>query len=268
MFIVDTSYVVFYRLYALKMWMSKAKPEVDLEVEDITTVPEFMEKYESTFFTTLQKIMKRRGASVADVIFVLDCRQEDIWRKKIFPQYKANRDYSGFNGGNLFQWTYDKLLPQWEAEGARVLKFDHLEADDIAAYLVRHVRDVLDSERPITIVTNDNDYLQLGVYPEISLINLKEDDIEKRSMGNPTWDLEKKVILGDPSDNIPKIFKKCGPKTLLKYLNDRDELARAFEREPDAVERYKLNRSLIDFAMIPSVFLERVREWCGENLKC
>ena len=54
--LIDTSYLIFYRFHALKIWFSIAKPEISLETDDISTIPEFMEMYEKTFLQTIEKI--------------------------------------------------------------------------------------------------------------------------------------------------------------------------------------------------------------------
>lgn len=265
MLLVDTSYLVFYRIFALKIWFSKAKPELSLEIEDLSTLDVFIEKHKATFGATIQKIMKKTGNTIKDIIFLRDCSGENVWRKQIFPEYKSNRDYTGFNGKKVFQWSYDNILPDWEAQGARVLRFEQLEADDLAAVIVKWMSKN-HPEKPITIVTNDNDYLQLLKYPKVQLVNLKEDDLKKRSLGNPEWDLMRKVVLGDPSDNIPKVLDRCGEKTLFKYLEDRDLFEKALSRQEGASARFKINRLLIDFDMIPSLFTEEILKWCDLNL--
>ena len=265
MLLIDTSYVVFYRIFALKMWFSKAKPDIDLEVEDITTVEEFLKRHEETFYKTIEKIMKKFSKKHSDIIFVRDCSGENVWRRQVFPEYKSNRDYTSFNGKKVFQWTYDNILPKWEKLGARTLRFENLEADDIAAIIVRWVAENKPG-KSITIITNDNDYLQLRKYPGVSLINLKEEDLSKRSTGNPEWDLMRKVVLGDPSDNIPKVLDRCGEKTLLKYLENPAEFQKALDKKEGARGQYKKNQLLIDFDRIPSLFTSDCLAWCAENL--
>jgi 5'-3' exonuclease len=121
-------------------------------------------------------------------------------------------------------------------------------------------------DEKITIITNDNDYLQLLKYPSVSLVNLKQEDLVKRSLGNPEWDLLRKIILGDPSDNIPKCLERCGEKTLLKYLNNRPELNRVLQEREDTYKQFKINQVLIDFEKIPKLMTEDLLAWCSQNL--
>jgi 5'-3' exonuclease len=260
--LIDTSYLIFYRFHALKIWFSKAKPEILLETEDITTVPEFVEMYQKTFLQTIDKILKKNKMTLKDTIFVRDCSGSEIWRKQIYPQYKGTRDYSNFNGKQLFKWTYENLLPKYASQ---TIQFDNLEADDTIAIIAKYMNQH-SSETLITIITNDNDYLQLLKYNNIQILNLKSDNLKDRSIGTPYADLMKKIIMGDPSDNIPKIFKKCGIKTLEKYLENPELLELTFKNEPNAKRQYKFNQILIDFDKIPIVFTESVIAWCNQNL--
>lgn len=260
--VIDTSYLIFFRYHAVISWISRAKPEVSIDnTDDITTVDEFMSTYRNTFFKTVAKIMKNHNISMDRVIFARDCSSSNVWRRQIFPEYKANRDYTNFNGKTIFQWTYDNLLPEYLSKGAKVVRFDFIEADDIAAIISMHIID-----RPIVIITNDNDYLQLLINKNVNIINLKEEELSKRSIGSPDADLMKKIILGDPSDNIPKVFNKCGIKTLEKYLAEPELMVEALKKDSEANKRYKLNRVLVDFNQIPEIYKNEVIDWITKNI--
>jgi len=264
MLLIDTSYLIFYRCFALKVWMANAFPDKNVMTDDLLNIPEFCEKYQKTFLTTVEKIMKATGQTLDDMIFIRDCPSAAVWRKSIYPEYKATRDYSTFNGKSVFQWTYDTILPKC----AKVAQFPELEADDTAAIIVRWMHQH-HPNHPVIIITNDNDYLQLAAEnPRVRLINLKEEDlVAKRSLGTPLRDLYKKIIMGDPSDNIPKVFERCGPKTLLKYADEPHELAAALDKNPEFRQRFELNEQLIDFRKIPLRFVPPVYEWCATNLE-
>ena len=260
--VIDTSYLIFFRFHAVKSWITRAKPEIELDAtDDITTISDFMATYKKTFFNTIDKIMKKQNITMNNVIFARDCSGANVWRKLIFPEYKANRDYSKFNGKTIFQWTYDNLLPEYLTKGAKVVRFEYIEADDIVAIISMHVKN-----RPILIITNDNDYLQLRVNESVRLINLKEEDLMLRSIGTPNGDLMKKIVLGDPSDNIPKVFNKCGIKTLEKYLLNPQLLEDALKQDIEANKRYKLNKVLVDFNQIPEIYKKEVIEWININI--
>ncbi len=261
--VIDTSYLIFFRFHAVRSWITRAKPDVALDkTDDITTIPEFMNTYRRTFFTTLEKIIRANNVALSNVIFARDCPGADVWRKQIFPAYKENRDYSNFNGKTIFQWTYNNLLPEMTDRGAKVARFNCIEADDIAAIIAMNTND-----RPIIMITNDNDYLQLRSNPNVQLLNLKEEDLKTRSIGSPFADAMKKIILGDPSDNIPKVFKKCGIKTLEKYLANPQLLEDSLRQDESANKQYLLNRVLVDFKHIPETYKTEVMNWMRDNFR-
>ena len=63
--------------------------------------------------------------------------------------------------------------------------------------------------------------------------------------------------MGDPSDNIKSVLKKCGPKTALKCFENRAYFEERMKTE-NAYELYKLNETLVDFNKIPE---ELVKEF-------
>jgi hypothetical protein len=56
--------------------------------------------------------------------------------------------------------------------------------------------------------------------------------------------------MGDSSDNISSVFKKCGVKTALKCFLEPEYFNNKLKKE-NAYEKYELNRLLIDFNYIP-----------------
>jgi 5'-3' exonuclease len=74
--------------------------------------------------------------------------------------------------------------------------------------------------------------------------------LNERIPYEPDVYLQYKIIIGDVSDNIPPIMKKCGPKTAEKLAQNAEELAKIFDKHPDAKTQYDLNRRLIDFSFI------------------
>jgi 5'-3' exonuclease len=77
----------------------------------------------------------------------------------------------------------------------------------------------------------------------------------------PQKNLFYKIVLGDKSDNIMPIFKKCGPKTCEKYYENNELFLEALKKE-NAYEKYELNKKLVDFRELP---LELVNKFSKEN---
>ena len=76
-----------------------------------------------------------------------------------------------------------------------------------------------------------------------------------------------KGIAGDPSDNITSVFPKCGPKTALKYYENRELLAKKLQESELYQQKYELNKSLIDFDRIPKPLVEGFLEKWQKQLK-
>ena len=136
-----------------------------------------------------------------------------------------------------------------------------LEADDCIAIATKHLINTI-SDVKITIITADHDYLQLiNEQTDIFTLKFKPLRTEKNSSGNAECDLFCKIILGDKSDNIPRVFNKCGKKTALKLWNDKNSLREKLEKE-DVMERFERNKKLIDFKEIPeNLSNEFINKW-------
>jgi DNA polymerase-1 len=115
----------------------------------------------------------------------------------------------------------------------------------------------------ITIITNDNDYIQLMNIDRLSDINqnnvlmiknLQDKSICDRVNCSSQIYINVKKILGDKSDNIPSITRKCGEKTAFKLASNQDMLNNLLEKDRDAKKQYELNDLLIDFKNIPEEY--------------
>jgi 5'-3' exonuclease len=231
---VDGSYYNFYRYYALTNWWKSAYPEEPLD--DPIKNEKFVEKFKKTFVSNLKEIPKKLkiGKDERPILIAgKDCKREDIWRTEIClnselfkGEYKGNRKNDvedGFMGGPLFKMAYEEKL--FEAGGIKaILHHDKLEADDCIAISVKYILEKYPQSK-IYIITSDKDYLQLAE-ERVELYNLgfKKLTDQKSSSGDSKRDLFCKIVMGDPSDNIASVFPKCGPKTALKYFENKESI--------------------------------------------
>lgn len=240
--LIDVSYFIFYRYYALISWWKLAKPDnvIGNPIENV----EFVEKFKKTFKDKLLEIPKKLKIKNFIILGALDCPRLNIWRHSLFDKYKENRVYDDeFLGGPFFELGI-QLLKELNIS---TLKHPVLEADDCIAIFTK----LKNNTDKILIIANDMDYLQL-ISPQVKIINLKYHDLtdSKKWSGNPKKDLFYKIIMGDKSDNIPAVLNKCGPKTAEKCYNDRKYFEERLKKE-NAYERYEKNKKLIDFNEIP-----------------
>lgn len=246
---IDMSYFVFYRYFAILQWIKRFKPETPVVTAEIMNNKDFMDKYIKTFETSILDIMKQFKISGDNVFFAKDCPRDWIWRRKHYAEYKAGReDKSDTFNKDIFKYTYGTLIPELKSRyGFRILDHDALEADDLIALSVKEVK-TQNTDAVVVVVTNDNDYIQLLEH-DIILINLQKKMLQER-IHEPETYLRRKIIMGDKSDNIPAIMKKCGEKTACKLLADPEALT-AVLQDPEVRRQYELNQLLVDFANIP-----------------
>jgi 5'-3' exonuclease len=256
---IDGSYYCFHRYHSLLTWWKNAFPDNLDCLNDPIQNPLFVEKFRKTFVENIEKIPKnlKINKSINPILYAAkDCKRENIWRTELFPMYKANRDNSpanGFMGGPFFKMVYEENL--FIQGGAKaLLKHSKLEADDCIALSVKHAL-ITYPNCNIYIITSDKDYLQLAQH-NVHLYNLafKKITDQKSCTGDAKCDLFCKIISGDPSDNIPSAFPKCGPKTALKYYANNDLLESKLNESPLFRQTFELNQTLVDFRKIPDLY--------------
>lgn len=69
-----------------------------------------------------------------------------------------------------------------------------------------------------------------------------------------------KILMGDKSDNICQVFKKCGPKTALKLVKDPETLKKMLQENQDSAKQFATNKKIISFDEIPKELSDRIVE--------
>lgn len=221
------------------------------------------------------------------------------WRKHIYPHYKMNRvalrlkrtqkeieiDEEFGMAANYFS-NYLKT-----ATNCTVVRSKNAEADDVIATFIL--------DRPNDnhiIVSSDSDFYQLVgdnvcIYDAMNQKIIRHDGIfdhnmkpiidkktkKQKFLGDPEYYVFKKCIRGDSSDNIftayPRIREK-GTKNKIgieEAFNDRH--SKGFEwntvmlhewtdhngETKKVLERYEMNKLLIDLRLIPDFIMEEIR---------
>jgi len=228
----------------------------------------FIEKYVKTFESSILELMKEFKIAAKHVIFAKDCPRDTIWRMDHYPAYKGNREekLDTFNK-EIFKHTYQVILPQLVSRYSfKEMEYERLEADDVIALSVQYLKRQ-DPSCNIVVITNDNDYVQLLKHG-ITLVNLQRKHLQERIPDHQTY-LQRKIIMGDKSDNIPAIIKKCGDKTAEKLLQDTAALQKLLTQK-EVQGQYELNQLLIDLDRIPLDIANRFFEnfdWLWKALK-
>ena len=284
---IDGSYFIFYRFYSMMNWWKLANPGPTVygELQQQPTTPsnptpstsapapfeitdDFIEKYKKTFIEKVEEIpnkihllesnmdvkskKKLHTPLSKPIIYVgRDCKRENIWRNQYVDAYKSTRANNNAESiGKFFAITYnEELFQKGGAQG--IIEYPQLEADDCIALSVKHLL-IKNEKCKIYIITSDKDYLQL-IEPRVKIYNMSYKNIaeEKSCLGDPKKDLFCKIVMGDSSDNISSVFKKCGPKTAIKCYEEPEYFNTKLKKE-DAYQKYELNRLLVDFNYIPA----------------
>jgi 5'-3' exonuclease len=254
---IDASYFIFYRYYAIANWWKLSHKNVPLG--DVSNNEEFKNKFIKTFETKLTEIKNKLNIEDPKIYIGRDCKRKNIWRKKLFPDYKDHRVIKdGNNVKQIFKMVYDDNLFKTE-NIVDILYHCNLEADDCIALSTKFIQNKNDSSK-IWIITSDMDYLQLA-NENTHLYNLKYKALtdSKNCFKNPEKDLFYKIIMGDKSDGINKVFNRCGLKQFEKYYESRFEENGLFQQDLNKnstfLEKYNLNKKLIDFNNIPDVLV-------------
>ena len=187
---------------------------------------------------------------------VICCDDKDNWRKKVFPEYKANRRKNREN--DITDWkTLFELLHEMREDLTKyfpykVMHVDSAEADDIIGVLVDHCK-----ENPTLILSSDKDFIQLQKYQGVRQWSPLQ---KKFIVGDPVESLYDKTIRGDTGDGVPNILssddtlitegKRQTPVTKKKMELWRGKKPEEFCNEA-MLRNYHRNKTMVDLRETP-----------------
>ena len=227
-------------------WFVFQKKEFDIAT--IVENEEYVEFFVKHLKSDIAKLCKKWKTVKENIVFCSDCQRCHIWRNDIFVDYKGNRIANENFNGDIFN-VFNKTINDMSLQKA---SYDRLEADDVV-YLVQ--KKLKEFDCTITIVTNDNDYLQL-IDTNVQVFNMQSKDISIRGQGNSLQDLYQKVIFGDKSDNIQKISPTMTKEKSIELSKLSLADIKKWVKEENAGEQFELNMNLISFENIPKNIIE------------
>lgn len=257
--LIDGSYFIVHRYESLFAWWKLYHKDESLDIA-LENNEEFVKRFRELFYSNLQSLTKNlhlTDEEMEQVTFIVgkDCIRENIWRNEFFPNYKGTRGIHETRKKFLKMVYEDKMFEEGGVN--QILWHPKLEADDCVAIATKHLINKYGNDGcTIFIVTSDKDYLQLAS-TNISIYNLsfKKLTEQKSSYNDAECDLFCKILTGDKSDNIPSVFPRCGPKTALKYYNDKGMFESKLESSDEQCKKqYELNKKIIDFKYIPEEY--------------
>lgn len=234
---VDTSYMTFYKIYAVVTWSKMSKTDLTMEI--------FIEKFKKSFLKEVEKIKKSYCNNKDDlIVFAMDDSREKLWRKVLYPAYKETREKD--KNYEEFICTAFKMVNTDLLSNYTTIKVDTAEADDIIAVCRRSI-----PGEKCVIITNDNDFIQLHDDKTL-IVNIQGKVLTERIKSEYlNYFLNMRIICGDKSDNISSIDKNIGEKSAFKLCMDQDKLKDKLSMNADMMARYNLNMRLISFDEIP-----------------
>lgn len=179
------------------------------------------------------------------------CDHQHYWRRKIFPDYKAQRQLT-----LLKQQVRAAIALIKKEKQSLCLEVESCEADDIIYTVTRLV------EGPVTIVSSDSDFVQLAS-ERVQLFHPKAQNFVTPPK-NPQYELFLKCIRGDTADNIPSAYPYVQQKRLQAAFRNKgfyQQLMQSVNKHGKRVEEcYQFNRQLIDLSRIPKEIQSRLQK--------
>ena len=200
---------------------------------------------------------------------VIACDSKNVWRRDIFPNYKAgrkaNRAKSEHDWDAIFSMLHNikneikTFLPY------KVIEIETAEADDIIATLIKRTKRIIAPEhkKNVLILSGDKDFIQLHDK------NVKQyNPVLNKFVGKgeePSLYIKEHILKGDRSDGIPNVLsddnvfvegRRQRPLSKKKINSWVEEVFMTFTEEEQ--KNYDRNRKLIDLSCIPHELEEKI----------
>ena len=193
---------------------------------------------------------------------VIACDSKNVWRREVFPNYKAgrkaNRAKSEHDWDSIFSMLHNikdeirNFLPY------KVIEIETAEADDIIATLVNRLqrRTGPNHAKKVLILSGDKDFIQLHND------NVRQyNPVLSKFVGKgetPSIYIKEHILKGDRSDGVPNVLsddnvfvegRRQRPLSKKKIEAWVNEVFMTFTEEEQ--KNYSRNRKLIDLSCIP-----------------
>lgn len=197
---------------------------------------------------TVQSLASSYGCS--EVIIAADWGSSS-YRKELYPDYKQNRKEKFAEQSEEEKIAFEEFFEEFEAtlevlaEDYILLRYKGVEADDVAAHLVKH-KNAYDLEN-IWLVSSDRDWdlLIQDTVSRFSYVTRKEVTLENWSEHydvEPEEYISLKCLTGDKGDNVPGI-PGIGPKRAQQLIEQYGNAFSIYEATP-IDSRYKYIQTL------------------------
>ena len=200
---------------------------------------------------------------------VIACDSKNVWRREIFPNYKAGRKANREKSDHDWDYIFT-LLGNIKEEiktflPYKVIQVETAEADDIIATLIKKNKRVIAPEhkKKVLILSGDKDFIQLHDK------NIRQyNPVLSKFVGkgeNPSLYIKEHILKGDRSDGIPNILsddnvfvegRRQKPLSKKKINSWVEEVFMTFTEQEQ--KNYNRNRKLIDLSCIPQHIEDKI----------
>ena len=205
--------------------------------------------------TNLNKFKDEYGKNL-----VIACDNKNVWRKKVFPYYKAHRkidrEESSINWNEVFKMINTMKDELREYFPYYIIDVETAEADDVIATMCELLGVELGngSER-IMVLSGDKDFVQLQKYSNVDQF----DPVRKKVIrtNNPEQHLLEHILKGDRGDGVPNVLSPddiiiTGGRQRSLTQKRIDALKEDITKADSETQRnFERNKMLIDFSCIP-----------------
>jgi len=192
------------------------------------------------FIKLISKKYKADGVLIA-------CDSPNVWRRDIYPDYKANRKESR---DPYYEDVKDAMIQVKdffnEQTSIPALSVERCEADDIIAVATQ------ESDMRTVIISSDKDFKQLL---NENVILYSPSQKTERTCDDVGYDLFEKCIRGDNGDNVKSAYPRVRATVLHAAWEDEYKMINLLEsttKEGKKVkDGYRFNKKLIDLSLQP-----------------
>lgn len=287
--LIDNSYFQYFCLFGAVSDFQKRYPdEASLWIKPVNecdqenlpdilnsdTFKRILKQYVIKRLETIENIAKQNfqdeidSVDQIDIVFACDDKLKKNFRLELYPQYKANRLIvkRQYQLSPIKDYMRNVLYSELGLEdnlGYKFITVEGAEGDDVIATALLKLKDNYDG---MMLIASDHDFLQINGVREFDLFGKEA----KRELGGEEVSSEDyllgKILMGDRSDNIKQVFAKCGPKTALKYVKNKNALKELLAENQEYADRFLLNKKIISFNEIPTELGNKIERTLNETL--
>lgn len=172
------------------------------------------------------------------LVMVMDTSDETVFRRDIYPAYKAQREPPPED----LPVQADRIVSILEAAGIPILRKERYEADDIIATLVRQYAG---EEVHTYVVSRDKDLEQLlsdrvTMFDPLKGVEITAAGLLALKGWTPAQAIDAQVLTGDTVDNVPGVAG-IGPKTAAKLLQKYGSAAEVIAHADELTRKQREN---------------------------